>query len=70
VPLRAKQLALVMMAVGSGIAAFALPQFKWLPAACCAAVAWWLWHLPTREALVPDGTHSPASSSSGNSGKV
>lgn len=67
VPLRAKQLALVMMTLGSLTAAFTLPRLKWLPALCCAAVAWWLWHLPTREALRPQ---LPDESSSGNSGKV
>jgi uncharacterized membrane protein YbaN (DUF454 family) len=50
VPLRAKQLASVMMALGSLMAAFRLPpHLAWLPAACCACVAWWLWHLPTRK---------------------
>ena len=49
VPLRAKQLASLMMAIGSLIAAFKLPaHLAWLPAACCAAVAAWLWSLPTR----------------------
>ncbi|MBT9492362.1 MAG: YbaN family protein [Paucibacter sp.] len=50
VPLRAKQLASVMMALGSLTGAFKLPlHLAWLPAACCAAVAWWLWSLPTRK---------------------
>lgn len=50
VPLRAKQVASVMMALGSLTAAFKLPlHLAWLPAACCAAVAWWLWSLPTRK---------------------
>jgi len=50
VPLRAKQLATVMMAFGSVMAAFKMPlQWAWLPAACCACVAWWLWSLPTRK---------------------
>ncbi|WP_271008848.1 YbaN family protein [Paucibacter sp. B51] len=49
VPLRAKQLASVMMALGSVVAAFKLPLiWAWLPAACCACVAVWLWSLPTR----------------------
>jgi len=49
VPLRAKQLASVMMAFGSVMAAFKLPlHLAWLPAACCAGVAAWLWSLPTR----------------------
>jgi uncharacterized membrane protein YbaN (DUF454 family) len=51
VPLRAKQLATVMMAVGSVWAAFALPpHWAWLPALLCSAVAVWLWRLPTRRA--------------------
>ena len=60
-------MALVMMGIGSLMAAFTLPRLQWLPAVCCAAVAWWLWHLPTREALVPQRSDD---SSSGNSGKV
>jgi len=49
VPLRAKQLATVMMALGSLWAAFALPaRVAWLPAVVCTAVAVWLWRLPTR----------------------
>lgn len=67
VPLRAKQLALVMMTIGSVTAAFTLPRLQWLPALCCTAVGWWLWHLPTREALP---VQSAEASSSGNSGKV
>jgi len=51
IPLRAKQLAWVMMAVGSVWAAFVLPlRWAWLPALCCAAVALWMWRLPTRPA--------------------
>ena len=47
-PLRAKQLAWAMMAVGSAWAAWVLPlRWCWLPAACCAAVALWMWRLPT-----------------------
>ncbi|WP_246312503.1 YbaN family protein [Pseudaquabacterium terrae] len=49
VPLRAKQLALVMMTIGSVWAAFMLPpRVAWLPAVCCAGVGTWLWRLPTR----------------------
>jgi uncharacterized membrane protein YbaN (DUF454 family) len=49
VPLRAKQLATVMMALGSVWAAFTLPaRVAWLPAVVCPAVAGWLWRLPTR----------------------
>src|SRR5512134_3134153 len=49
VPLRAKQLATVMMVAGSLWAAFTLPaRVAWLPALVCIAVAVWLWRLPTR----------------------
>ena len=49
VPLRAKQLATVMMALGSVWAAFTLPaRVAWLPAVVCTVVAVWLWRLPTR----------------------
>ncbi|EHR70217.1 hypothetical protein BurJ1DRAFT_1345 [Burkholderiales bacterium JOSHI_001] len=49
VPLRAKQLATVMMTFGSALAAWRLPAaWAWVPAACCLAVAIWLWRLPTR----------------------
>lgn len=48
IPLRAKQLAWTMMAIGSAIGAWKLPlAWCWLPAACCAAVAFWMWRLPT-----------------------
>lgn len=51
VPLRAKQLASVMMVLSSGIAWWALPaHVRWIPVACCAVVAIWLWRLPTRRA--------------------
>ena len=51
VPLRAKQLAWVMMAVGSAWAAWSLPaRVAWLPSLVCAATALWLWRLPTRQA--------------------
>lgn len=50
VPLRAKQLATGMMAVSSIASWWWLPApLGWLPGACCAAVAAWLWHLPTRQ---------------------
>ncbi len=53
IPRRAKQIAWSMMAVGSVLAAWALPgRVGWLPGACCAAVAFWMWRLPTRW---PDG---------------
>lgn len=49
VPLRAKQLASAMMALGSLVAGFQLPlAWCWVPAASCALVAAWLWRLPTR----------------------
>ena len=48
VPLRAKQLATVMMALGSAWAWWAMPPgIRWLPALVCAGVAAWLWSLPT-----------------------
>jgi uncharacterized membrane protein YbaN (DUF454 family) len=51
VPLRAKQFATVMMALGCVSAAFLLPaRAAWLPALVCTAVAVWLWRLPTRRA--------------------
>lgn len=54
VPLRAKQLASVMMAAGSLVAGFQLPlAWSWVPAACCAAVAVWLWRLPSKSATGP-----------------
>ncbi|MDN3923118.1 YbaN family protein [Roseateles violae] len=49
VPLRAKQLATLMMALSSVYAATRLPlAWCWLPGACCLAVAVWLWRLPNR----------------------
>lgn len=49
VPLRAKQLATVMMAAGSAWAWAAMPpRIQWLPALLCAGVAAWLWSLPSR----------------------
>ena len=48
VPLRAKQLATVMMVVGSAWAWWSLPSSVcWLPTLLCAATALWLWRLPT-----------------------
>ena len=48
VPLRAKQLATVMMTVGAVWAWWAMPPYiRWLPALLCAAVAAWMWSLPT-----------------------
>lgn len=49
IPLRAKQLAWTMMALGSAVSAWVLPgRVAWVPAACCAAVAFWMWRLPSR----------------------
>jgi uncharacterized membrane protein YbaN (DUF454 family) len=60
VPLRAKQLATAMMAVGSVVAGFQLPPaWCWVPAACCAAVAAWLWRLPTKGATAPADAAKP-----------
>jgi len=51
VPWRAKQLAWLTMALGSAWAAWTLPvSVAWLLALVCAAVAVWLWRLPTRPA--------------------
>ena len=48
VPLRAKQFAIAMMACSSLGAWWLLPTpWRWLPGLCCAAVAGWLWRLPT-----------------------
>ncbi len=49
IPLRAKQIATAMMAASSLWAWFAMPAaIRWLPAAVCAAVAWWMWRQPSR----------------------
>lgn len=54
VPLRAKQVATAMMTVSCLFAWWLLPSpWRWVPAACCAAVAAWLWTLP--HAAVPRG---------------
>ena len=56
VPLAAKQLATVMMAISSLWAGFMLPlAWCWVPAAFCTAAAVFLWRLPTRRpATQPD----------------
>lgn len=55
IPLRAKQLAWSMMALGSAWAAWVLPaRWAWLPALSCAAVALWMWRLPTSGAVTVD----------------
>ncbi|MCD2341801.1 YbaN family protein [Ideonella azotifigens] len=50
VPLRAKQLATVMMSASSLWAWWTIPSpiWRWTPGITCALVALWLWHLPTR----------------------
>ena len=49
VPLRAKQLATVMMTISSVGAFLLLPgRWAWVPTACCSLVAVWMWRLPTR----------------------
>lgn len=48
VPLRAKQLAVVMMAIGSAWSWWVLPSpVRWLPGIVCLAVGTWLVRLPT-----------------------
>ncbi|NDY91560.1 DUF454 domain-containing protein [Ideonella sp. TBM-1] len=55
VPLRAKQLATVMMTLSCLWTGWALKfPWNWVPALCCAAVACWLWRLPTRIPTRPD----------------
>lgn len=50
VPLRAKQLAITMMALSSVAAWWMLPpHLRWIPGTCCTGVAVWLWRLPTRK---------------------
>lgn len=49
VPLRAKWLATVMMTISSVGAWLVIPSlWRWAPAVCCAAVAAWMWTLPSR----------------------
>lgn len=61
IPLRAKQLAWVMMVIGSAWAGWVLPlRWAWLPASFCAVVAFWMWRLPSRPALVADNRSPPA----------
>lgn len=48
IPMRAKKLAIAMMAVSSAISAVLLSGvLAWVPALVCAAVAAWMWSLPT-----------------------
>ncbi|MCR5884161.1 YbaN family protein [Rhizobacter sp. J219] len=54
VPLRAKQLATVMMAVSAIGTWFVLQSpWRWAPAIVCIGVALWLWSLPTTRAAPP-----------------
>ena len=47
IPLRAKQLASVMMIFGCAWAWWVMPaRLGWLPALVCVAVAAWMWSLP------------------------
>lgn len=48
-PLSVKRSAIVMMAIGSGLAWWGLDApLRYGPALVCSAVAWWMWRLPTR----------------------
>lgn len=54
VPLRAKQLATVMMILGSGWAWWVMPpRFAWIPTVVCLTVGTWLWRLPTASPRSP-----------------
>ena len=49
VPLRAKQIATVMMAISCTGVWFVAPlAVAWIPTAVCTGVVIWLWRLPTR----------------------
>lgn len=49
IPLRAKQLAWTMMAVGSAWSWWVMPvRWAWLPAVCCLLVGLWMYRLPSR----------------------
>jgi uncharacterized protein len=53
VPLRAKQLSTVTMAISSALSWWYLPpSYGWVPAAFCTCVAIWLWSLPTAPRVV------------------
>lgn len=48
IPLRAKQLAWVMMALSSVVSWWVLvPPWRWLPGLCCLAVGLWMARLPS-----------------------
>ncbi|MCF8159321.1 MAG: YbaN family protein [Polaromonas sp.] len=50
VPMRAKQVAWATMTLSSGIAWWFMPaNIGWVPGACCALVALWMWRLPTSD---------------------
>lgn len=50
VPLRAKQVAWGTMTISSFIAWWFMPaNIGWIPGACCALVALWMWRLPTSD---------------------
>lgn len=50
VPLRAKQVAWATMTISSFVAWWFMPQaIGWIPGACCALVALWMWRLPTAD---------------------
>ena len=50
IPMRAKQLAWVMMALGSSWSWWVMPSpWRWLPPLICLIVATWMWRLPTAE---------------------
>lgn len=50
IPLRAKQLATLMMTASSLWAWSTIPSvWRWAPGLCCACVALWMWSLPTRQ---------------------
>jgi uncharacterized membrane protein YbaN (DUF454 family) len=54
IPRRAKQLATLMMAIGSAWALWVMPaRYGWVPAMVCAALAAWLWSLPTAAPSAP-----------------
>jgi hypothetical protein len=56
IPLAAKRLAWVMMAVGSAWAAWVMPlRWAWLPAVCCLLVGLWMWRLPSVAPVAPAG---------------
>lgn len=60
-PLRAKIIATAMMTVSSiGALWFVPPPWQWLPGACCAAVAIWMWRLPNSQPRGDQDSKRPA----------